>query len=189
MATFDHVVLLLSFVFGLALAHLLSRLGSLMLARARVRFAPLQGLMALNAVATVFVNWLILFDMHSARDWDLLSIALWFVCALSCFFICAAAAPDPVEDKEIDLEAFYRDGHRLFYWLVLLSEAVDVAVNFDFLKIDPKLMLQTQLDTIPFFLPPVLAIVVPQRWAQWTAGLSLLALYLWWALTFSGALK
>jgi hypothetical protein len=189
MAAFDHVVLLLSFVFGLSLAHLLSRVGSLTLARARVRFSPLQALMALNAVVTVFVNWLILFDMRAVKDWDLLSIALWFGVALSCFFICAAAAPDPVEDKPIDLEAFYRDHHRLFYGMVLLSEVLDVLENFDFLKVSTSLMLQTQLDTIPFFVPPVLAMAVPKPWAQWTAGLSLLALYIWWALTFSSDLK
>lgn len=189
MAAFDHVVLLLSFVFGLALAHLLSRVGSLTLARARVRFSPLQALMAVNAVATVFVNWLILFDMRTVKDWDLLSIAIWFGVALSCFFICAAAAPDPVEDKPIDLVAFYREHYRLFYAMVLLSEVLDVFANFDFYKVNTRLMLQTQLATVPFFLPPVLAIAVPKPWAQWTAGLGLLALYLWWALTFSSALK
>ena len=38
MGAFDHVMVLLSFVFALALTHLLSRVGSLMLARKRVRF-------------------------------------------------------------------------------------------------------------------------------------------------------
>jgi hypothetical protein len=189
MAAFEHVVLLFSFVFGLALAHVLSRLGSLTLARKRVQFSLLQALMALNAILTVFLNWLMLFDMHSVKDWDILTIAIWFAVALSNFFICAAAAPDPVEDKAIDLEAFYRDQYRLFYGMVLFSEVLYVLANFDFVKIDPKLMLQTQLDTVPFFVPPVLAIAVPKRWAQWTAGISLLALNVWWTLTFSSALK
>jgi hypothetical protein len=189
MAAFDHVVLLFSFVFGLALAHLLSRLGSLTLARRRVRFSPLQGLMALNAVLTVFLNWLMLFDMHAVKDWDILTIAIWFAVALSNFFICAAAAPDPVEDKAIDLDVFYHDHYRLFYGMVLFSEALYIVANFDFIKVDPNLMLQTQLATIPFFVPPVLAIAVPKRWAQWSAGLGLLALNIWWTLTFSSALK
>src|SRR5581483_9228360 len=66
MGAFDHVLVLLSFVFALALTHLLSRVGGLVVARKRVRFSPLLALAIVNAVAFVFENWLMLWTV---RGW------------------------------------------------------------------------------------------------------------------------
>jgi hypothetical protein len=68
MHPFDHVLILYSFVFALALTHLLSWVGSLMLARRRVRFSGLQAFMAVNAIVLVFVNWLALWFVHDRRN-------------------------------------------------------------------------------------------------------------------------
>jgi hypothetical protein len=53
MGKFDFILLLLSFVFALALAHLLSRVGAMLLARERVRFSGLLTVAILNALVTV----------------------------------------------------------------------------------------------------------------------------------------
>src|SRR5262249_3764530 len=120
MAAFDHILVLFSFVFALALTHLLSRVGALLLARRRVRFSALHTLVMLNAVGWVYANWLLLWDLHGIRNWDIVSITIWFAFAISNYFICVAAAPDVEPAGPIDMEQFYWDNRGLFYVLMLI---------------------------------------------------------------------
>ena len=58
MNAFDHVLVLLSFVYALAVTHLLSRIGTLYSNRERVTFSGLQALLMLVAILQVFFSWL-----------------------------------------------------------------------------------------------------------------------------------
>ncbi len=190
MGAFDHILLLFSFVFALALTHLLSRVGALLLARKRVRFSALHTLEIVNAIGWVYANWLLLWDLHGIRNWDLVSVTIWFAFAVSNYFICVAAAPDIEPAGPIDMEKFYWDNRKLFYALMLLATVVAMATNVSFLKTsDPSLFLKANLDTAPNFIPPVLALAVSARWAQWVAGLAILGLTIWWLVGFSGSLQ
>ena len=190
MAAFDYVILLASFVYGLALTHLLSRLSSLLLARERVRFSGLQTLMMANAVVTVFVDWLSAWQSHGVKEWDLATVAIWFVFALLNFFLCAAAAPEAPAGERVDLETFYWSHLRLFYLVYALLEAVGVAGALPLLKTsNPDLFGSYALSGLTFFVPPALAILVKVRWAQWASGLALLLLSIAWAIVFISVLR
>ncbi len=67
MSAFEHVTALLSFVYALALTHLLARVAELIVARERVKFSGLLALGMVNAVLLVFVNWLALWDLRQSR--------------------------------------------------------------------------------------------------------------------------
>lgn len=67
MSVFEHVTALLSFVYALALTHLLSRIAELVVVRERVRFSGLLALGMVNAILLVFANWLSLWDFHSIK--------------------------------------------------------------------------------------------------------------------------
>src|SRR5579862_7216612 len=108
MAAFEHVLLLLSFVYALALTHLLARIAGLFDARERVKFSGLHGLMALNAILLVFLDWLALWPLRTVSVWDFASIADNFGLGIVLFFTCAIAAPHVTDEGEIDLEAYYR---------------------------------------------------------------------------------
>ena len=84
MSAFEHVTALLSFVYALALTHLLARVAELIVARERVRFSGLLMLGMVNAVVLVFANWLSLWDLHSITSWDLPSIAFSFCSHFPC---------------------------------------------------------------------------------------------------------
>jgi hypothetical protein len=190
MAAFDHILLLFSFVFALALTHLLSRVGALLLARKRVRFSALPTLMILNAVGWVYANWLLLWDLHGIRNWDLASITTWFAFAVSNYFICVAAAPDVEPAGPIDMEQFYWDNRGLFYVLMLLATVLAMGTNIIFLRTsDPSLFFKATVDTAPNFVPPILALAVSARWAQWVSGLAIFGLTIWWTIGFSGSLQ
>src|SRR5438552_19073120 len=89
MSAFEHVTALLSFVYALALTHLLARIAELIIARERVKFSGLLALGMVNAVLMVFVNWLSLWDLRSVTNWDIASIAIQFLFAVSVYVICA----------------------------------------------------------------------------------------------------
>jgi len=55
---FEHLTLLLSFIYVIALTHLLSSATGLILARDRVRFSPLLAIWMVVALAILFNNWL-----------------------------------------------------------------------------------------------------------------------------------
>src|SRR5580698_7159207 len=127
MTAYGHVLTLLSFVYALALTHLLSRVGALLLARRRVRFSGLQALAVINAAGQVFLNWLVAWSTHDVTDWDLPTIFSAFLFAVTNFLLCAAAAPETTGDGPIDLVAFYDDNRRL-YWGVLMVMMVTALV-------------------------------------------------------------
>jgi hypothetical protein len=190
MNAFDHVMLLLSFVFALALTHLLSRVGALLLARERVRFSGLLGVAILNAIALVYCNWLQFWDVRGMRQWDLFSITALFAFSVTLYFVCAMAAPESVAEGPVDMEAFYWRNRRPFYSLIVLCLVLALLCNFAFLKTpNAVLFVEENAATLPFFVPSLLALLVPARWAQWAGGLGLLALTVGFAIVFSSTLK
>jgi hypothetical protein len=65
---FEHISVLLSFVYALALTHLLSSATELMIARRRVRFSGLYAVWAVNAAALLMSNWVALYTLTLSRN-------------------------------------------------------------------------------------------------------------------------
>ncbi len=190
MDKFDFILILLSFVFAMALGHLLSRVASLVLARERVRFSGLLTLAILNAVAQIFVDWLSLWDYRSLPEWDLLTIATFFTWPIILFFICVAAAPEVPADGPIDMEAFYWKNHRLYYGLLILLLLMFVGASWTLLRTaTPNLALQEGLSNVPFILTCLLPLLLRARWAQWVGGIALLMGMVAWPIVFSSAIR
>ena len=173
MHAFEYVVVLLSFVYALALTHLLSRIGALIVAS--VRISPLGILLALNAAWAVFFSWVGLWGLHAMVNWDIASVLVQFVFAVLLYFLCVFAAPD-AEKGMADTEEFYSAQHRRFYWTYIFAITAAIVGNTTFLEsTDPSLFLKWNLASLPMYLPCILGLAVRARWAQWTAGIGLLA--------------
>jgi hypothetical protein len=134
MSAFEHVTALLSFVYALALTHLLARVAELIVARERVKFSGLLALGMVNAVLLVFVNWLSLWDLRSVTSWDLASIAIQFLFAISVYVICALVGPKSPEEGQIDLEDFFWRQRSYFYGAIIACLLLALLANLDFLK-------------------------------------------------------
>jgi hypothetical protein len=172
MHVFDFVVVLVSFIYALALTHLLSRIGSLLLAE-RIKLSALGMLTAVNAVWTVFFCWLGLWSLNTMPVWDIASIMAQFAMAISLYFICIFAAPEAGETA--DPEAFFWAQHRRFYWAYIVANTIGIACNVIYLKSsDPSLFLKWNIASLPLYVPCILALTMRARWAQWVAGISLL---------------
>jgi hypothetical protein len=189
MSPFDYVMALLSLVYALALAHVLSRAGAFILARDRVRFSGLQALAMVNAVLQVFLSWLSSWNLHALAEWDLATIAIGFAYAITVYFLCAAAAPD-LGEGPLDLETFYWRNHRIFYGVVALYGVVSLLAALPLLRsLQSGVVMESELTTLLVFVPCALAIFIPSRWAQWASGVGLLAITIGWLFGFSSTLR
>src|SRR5215469_16956055 len=129
MTAFEHVTALLSFVYALALTHLLARIAEFVIARDRVRFSGLPALGMANAILLVFANWLSLWDFRSIKTWDIASITVGFLLAVSMFLICAWIGPKTAGEGKIDLEDFFWRQRPYFYGALLAAFILSLLVN------------------------------------------------------------
>lgn len=178
MSAFEHVSVLLSFIFALALTHLLSRIATLILERDRVRFSGLLSLAMFNAIQVVFGNWIELWDMRTKQDWSLASILLIFLFSTVLYLLCAVCAPERAEHGEIDMEAFYWKNRRLYYGAFLLLIPLSMTVNADYLGTrSAGLFVQESLGALLFLVPALLGFSVRARWAQWTSLITMCGMF------------
>lgn len=190
MSAFEHVTALLSFVYALALTHLLARIAELVVARDRVRFSGLLALGMANAVLLVFANWLSIWDLRSVKSWDLASIAIQFLFAVSIYLICVLVGPKTPDEGRIDLEDFFWRQRPYFYGALLACILLALVANVAFLKTaNAWLFVQENLATLPMLIPTVLALVSRARWAQWVAGVSYMAMLIWYLIAFCSTLS
>jgi hypothetical protein len=189
MGAYEHVILLLSFVYALALTHLLSRVGGLVLARRRVRFSGLLALAQANAILMVFINWLYLWNLHGIDGWSVMSISPEFLFAGALFFQCVLAAPEPTAEGAVDMEAFYWEQRRPYYAAGLSMQAIGIADLAFYSTNSASGVSWTEVAaTALLSLPQALAFLAPARWAQWAGGVILLLMTLTWAAIFVGGL-
>ena len=73
---FQHVTVLVSFIFAIALTHVFSSASQLILARERVRLSWLLSVSMLNAALGVIINWLGLWDLQHLKHWSLTEVVL-----------------------------------------------------------------------------------------------------------------
>ncbi|PZR76913.1 MAG: hypothetical protein DLM73_01105 [Chthoniobacterales bacterium] len=190
MTAFEHVTALFSFVYALALTHLLARIAELVVARDRVRFSGLLALGMVNAILLVFCNWLSIWDLHVITTWTLGSITIQFLFAINVFLICVLVGPKAHDEGPIDLEDFYWRQRPYFYGALVACAVLSLIANLDYLKTaSAALFLRENLTVLPMFIPTVLALVFRKRWVQWAAGLCYLAMVLAYTILFCSTLS
>jgi len=189
-SAFEHVTALLSFVYALALTHLLARIAELIVARERVKFSGLLALGMVNAVLLVFVNWLSLWDLRSVTSWDLASIAIQFLFAVSVYVVCALVGPKVSDEGVMDLEDFFWRQRIYFYGAIVVCLVLALLANLDFLKTpNTALFVKENLGTIAILIPSTLGLISRNRAAQWAAGVGFLVLTIGFAIMFSSHLS
>lgn len=189
MSAFEHVTALLSFVYALALTHLLARIAELIVARERIKFSGLLALGMVNAVLLVFVNWLALWDLRSVTSWDIASVAIQFLFAVSVYVVCALAGPKVPDEGVLDLEDFFWRQRRYFYGAIIVCLVLALLANFDFLKTsNTALFIKENLGSIAIMVPSLAGLLSRKYVVQWVAGVGLLVLMIGFAIIFSGHL-
>ena len=177
MNAFGHVLTLVGFVFAFSLTRLLAHVGELVIARDRVKFSGLSSLSIVAAMLLVYVNWLSMWELRGATNWNAASITTIFLFTLAVCFVSMVATPGTSSKGTIDLDAFYWHQRKVFYSAWLICEILAVITNIVLLDSPSgEKLFQENLLNFTMFPPIILALVVQKRWAQWVgAGLLILA--------------
>lgn len=189
MGAFDHIILLLSFVYALAIAHLLTTAALLLRRRRGVRFSALQAFWMLNALTTIIANWISFWDLRALPSWSVPTIFFTFLIAFTNYLQAALVCPEVRTEGTVDLVAF-QTGHRLEIvgsWFA--SAAIALVANAVYGQILGVITWDKQnLAVIPMAVSGVVALTWRARWAQVGAALIVAASWTVYFVALQGAI-
>ena len=121
MDAFSYLVVLVSVVVGLALAHLLAGVAAMVRARARITvYWPLAAQMALLFLLQVQMWWAF-FGLHGVRMWSFPKFLVVLMQAVLVYLATAILVPEIRESGRVDLkECYYREARWYFTGLLLV---------------------------------------------------------------------
>lgn len=185
---FEHITVLLSFVFALAASQLLTSATELVWARKRVRVSWIQLLWMFILFLELFVNWIGMFYLNARPRWDIFDISLSFVMAVLEYFCCSLISIRVRDHGAVDMPAFYEGQRRILFSVYLTLTVIGMFVNWwngSTPGLDPDVWIWADLTIAPTLLLGGLAGWARPMWLQRLAGLGMLALDIYFLITYT----
>src|SRR5260221_4080373 len=173
---FEQITLLLSFVYALALTHLLASMTELIAARKRVQFFAPQALWMLIPVLVLFNNWIQMHSLSEVSHWTLPAEAMEFAQAISLYFLCSLVAVRVAPNGPVDMKALHLAQRPAFLAAATAGNTLVMIGNFlDRLPNSNDWIVQVSLNlpALGFF---ALGAVARKPWQYWLAPLGTLSL-------------
>jgi hypothetical protein len=108
MHPFDYVLTLMSFVYALAITHVLATVGDLISASSRVRFSWLNAVWTLYAFLAALTYWINMWDLRNLASWSMGLVAIFFAISsmlyLEIRLVCLRVPPEGT----VDVAAFHQ---------------------------------------------------------------------------------
>jgi hypothetical protein len=168
---FQHVSVLVSFIFAIALTHVFSSASQLLLARDRVRFFALLAVSMVNAALGVIINWLGLWELQNIKHWSLAEVLLQLGWVVPNYFSCSLVAMPYSEGGPLDMSAFFERQRRVIFSATLaLSVMGGMATYVDrnnFQGWKPNDWIGAELLTLVLAVCAVLAGWAKPHWLKW----------------------
>jgi hypothetical protein len=127
---FQHITVLFSFVFAIAMTHVLSCVSKLILARDRVRVSGLHALWMLNALMLLLINWLSLWLLEAIKHWSVGEIMVQLGWAIPQYFTCSLISMPVGSEGVIDMRAFYERQRPVLFSAFAVTYAMSMVANF-----------------------------------------------------------
>ena len=168
---FQHVTVLVSFIFAIALTHVFSSASVLILNRERVRFSALLTVSMVNAALGVIINWLGLWQLENIKHWTLGEVLLQLGWVIPNYFSCSLVAMPCSETGPLDMAAYFERQRRVIFSATLaLSVMGGLATYADrntFPGWKPNEWIEAELVGLALGVFAVLAGWAKPRWLQW----------------------
>jgi hypothetical protein len=180
---FQHVTVLVSFIFAIALTHVFSSASSLILERERVRFSSLLAVSMVNAALGVIINWLSLWDLQNLKRWSLTEVLLQLGWVIPNYFSCSLVAMPCSETGTLDMQAYFDRQRRVIFSATLALWAMGSLAtyadrnNFGW---KPNEWIGAEYAALPLGLCALLAGWAKPRWLQWVGVAGLFAQNVWY---------
>jgi len=171
MTASEHILILLSLVVSLALAHLLSGIARLIHGQ-NVQWSWLHGAWMLLVFLLLIDFWISAWQLRHQEAWNFLQVLFWMTMATIQYLIAALVVPEEVPESGITLSDFHEKNRSRYIGLFLVNLAFAMAAN---------LMLEgfssaNYINLLGFILL-TLAGFAKQRWLQWIGTIGTLAVF------------
>jgi hypothetical protein len=189
MHAFDYIITLLSFVYALAIAHILATIAELVRARKRVRFSWLNAAWMFIGLLSLVGWWIGMWDMRGLSAWSTPMIGFLFLVAFVLYLQIRFTCPEVAAEGEIDLPAFHRENGRDYIAAFAVTALLTIGANVLFGEMGSvREMIVQNLAVVPMFVIAVIAAVSFRPWVQAGAAVAQLALWAWYFATLQSAL-
>jgi hypothetical protein len=184
---FQHITVLFSFVFAIAMTHVLSCVSKLILVRDRVRFSGLHALWMLDALMLLLINWISLWLLETVKHRSVGEIMVQLGWAIPQYFTCSLISMPVGNEEVIDMRAFYERQRPVLFSAFAVTYAMSMVANFaDRNNLEgwkPGDWIGAELLVLPMLITALVAGWAKPRWLQWTAAWSALALQSWFLIS------
>jgi hypothetical protein len=180
---FQHVTVLVSFIFAIALTHVFSSASQLILARERVRFSWLLTVSMLNAAAGVIINWLGLWELQNLKQWSLTEVLLQLGWVIPNYFSCSLVAMPFSETGPLDMPAYFERQRRVIFSATIALWAMGSLATYadrNNFGLKPNEWIGAELAGLPLGISAVLAGWGKPRWLQWVGVGGMLVQNAWY---------
>ena len=130
MGPFEFITLFLSFVYTLALTHLLFAATRMIRHRRELVLSWPHVLWMLVALGNLTANWISLWDFRKLEPLSLGTIAIGFAGAVINYLVCALVSPDFEAGETYDLKRFHEREGRTYIAAVLILILSSLVMNF-----------------------------------------------------------
>ena len=178
MSAFEHVMSLISFVFALAIAHLLTCAIAIFRARSRVRFSFTHAAWMIVSLMQVMVWWLAFWDFRLMKSWDVGYVTFTLLAGILVYVYTGLVCPEVPKEGPLDLEDYHRTHGREYLAVYLALGVVGLVYGavYGYLYNVPE---QTAQDAViaPMTLVAAVALIFRNRTIQTVCAAVMLALY------------
>ena len=180
MGAFEHVISLLSFVYALAIAHLLTAVARLIANRERMIFSWFHAFWMANAMMVLVIDWISYWDVHLVTNWSMAAIGLCMASAFADYMQAALVCPEVPAEGPIDLPAFHVRQSRRYIGAFAVTASFALVINTYFADAyNVAAFARQNIAVLPLIVLSVTAAAWRNRWAQilCPAGLAMTWIY------------
>jgi hypothetical protein len=190
MGAFEHIISLLSFVYALAITHLLLCIAQLIRNWQRVRFSWFHAFWILNAFILIIANWISFWDLRTIPEWSVGSIFFTFAMAFANYLQAALVCPEIPPEGRIDLVEFHEQHARQYLGMFAVSVVFALVANVVYSTELSVAEWGTQNEAvIPMFFVTIAAVIWRKRWIDVMAAVGMAALWGYYFIDLQSALK
>jgi hypothetical protein len=188
MQTFDYVMTLMSFVYALAIAHLLATVGDIIAGWSRVRFSWLNAVWMVFSLLAVLVWWMGMWGLRDARAWNMGTVSVFFALAAILYLEARLVCPRIAHEGQIDLEAFHKEeGWKYMTGFAVITAATILVNVFYFGRGRFTDFTGTICAVLIQCLASIIGALFTARWVQIGVALVIATVWAWYFYAVQGA--
>ncbi len=191
MQAFDYVITLMSFVYALAIAHILATAGDIIGAWSRVKFSWLNAAWMLFQLFAILAWWIGLWGARHAPAWSMANIAELFVLAAVLYLEARIVCIRVPMEGAVDMVRFHHQEGRKYIIIYTVLAAATVALNIQArsgYRVDIADTIAKNHAVLSMFVLSVAGAIFTGRRVQSVVAIGLLAMWIWYFGTLQGAL-